>query len=72
MEVNLILPDEELPLEEELEVELPRDGELEVELSRDEEELAENSLLEDGLENAVRQSPKLEIGCRLELQPAVN
>ena len=68
MEVNLILPDEELPLEEELEVDL----------SRDEKELAENSLLEDGLENAVRRSPKLEIGCRLkhsvetDLQPAVN
>ena len=42
-------PDEELPL----------DAELEVELSRD-EELAENSLVEDGLEKAVSRSPKLE------------
>ena len=54
VEVRLILPDEELPIE----------GELEVELSRY-EELAENSLVEDGLEKAVRRSPKLEREFRL-------
>ena len=59
VEVRLILPDEELPLEGEHALELSRDGELEVELSSD-KELAENSLAVDGLEKAVSRSPKLE------------
>ena len=74
VEVRLILPDEELPLEgehalefsrdAELDVELSIDGELEVELSSN-KELAENSLVVDGLEKAVSRSPKLEREFRL-------
>ena len=63
-EVRLILPDVELPLDGEHALEPSRDAELEVELSR-EEELTENSLVEDGLEKAVRRSPKLEREFRL-------
>ena len=63
-EVRLTLPDEKLPLEGEHTLECSRDAELEVELSR-EEELTENSLFEDGLENAVRRIPKLEREFRL-------
>ena len=72
VEVRLILPGEELPLEGEHTLELSRDKELDIELSSD-EELAENSLTVDGFEKAVSQSPRLERECILNpwnLEPA--